>query len=80
MCQVIVIFDSNSCFPLSSSQVIFMYGLMLERQILKFGAEFVLVLYFIIISLHCPVYKTENTAVGIRRADYETPCILKIWY
>jgi hypothetical protein len=27
-----------------------------------------------------PVYKTENTAVGIRHADYVAPCISKNWH
>jgi hypothetical protein len=27
-----------------------------------------------------PVYKTENTAVGIRRADHATPSICKRWH
>jgi hypothetical protein len=26
-----------------------------------------------------PVYKTENTAVGIRHADYVAPSICKCW-
>jgi hypothetical protein len=26
-----------------------------------------------------PVYKTENTAVGIRHADHVAPCIRKSW-
>jgi hypothetical protein len=31
-------------------------------------------------KLAAPVYKTENTAVGIRHADHVTPSIRKSWH
>jgi hypothetical protein len=30
-------------------------------------------------KVEAPVYKTENTAIGIRHADHVAPSIRKIW-